>query len=60
MEAEHYDIHVEGINIDYLLVDILLVGMLAAVFEEELDKTVHRPEYFWQRTCCWQQFYFCR
>ncbi len=46
MEAEHDNIHVEGIKIDYLLVDLLLVGTLAAVFEEELDKTVHQPNYF--------------
>jgi hypothetical protein len=46
MEAKHDEIHIEGINIYYSLVDALLVGTLAAVFEEEVDKTVHRPKYF--------------
>ncbi len=46
MEAEHDDIHVEGIKINYLLVNVLLVDTLAAVFEEELDKIVNQPEYF--------------
>ena len=41
MEAEHDDIHVESVVIDYLLVDVLSFGTIAAVFKEELDKTVH-------------------
>ncbi len=45
MEAKDDDIHVEGAKIFYSLVAILLVGTLAAVFEEELDKTVHRPKF---------------
>jgi hypothetical protein len=46
VEAEHDDIHVEGIKIDYSLVNVLLVGTLVAVFKEEFIKTVHRPKYF--------------
>jgi hypothetical protein len=46
VEAKDDDIHVEDVEIDYSLVAILLVGTLAAVFEEELDKTVHRLKYF--------------
>jgi hypothetical protein len=45
VEAENDDIHVEGIKIDYSLIDVLSVGTLAAVFERGLDKTINQPKY---------------
>jgi hypothetical protein len=46
MNTKHNDIHVEGIKIDYSLVNIFTVSALAATLQEKLVKTINQPKNF--------------
>jgi hypothetical protein len=44
MNTKHNDIHVEGIKIDYSLVNVFTVSALAATLQEKLVETINNPK----------------
>ncbi len=46
MNAKHNVIHVEGVKIDYLLINFFMVSTLVAILQEKLVKTINGPKIF--------------